>query len=57
MLLVHRTSHTTGGERVFYQQRHYRGDRVCYATVVQRGATGTPGQVVARAPLLDTPEP
>ncbi len=49
VLLVHRTSETTGAERVFYQRRHYRGDRVRYTLDVRRGGPGAPAQLVGLA--------
>jgi GntR family transcriptional regulator len=49
VLLVHRTPRTTGDMPVFYQQRHYRSDRVCYTVDLRRGPTGTPTQVVSLA--------
>lgn len=49
VLLVHRTSHTTGDARVFYQERHYRADRVCYTVDLRRTATGSSAQVVSFA--------
>lgn len=50
VLLVHRTTQTTGEERVFYQQRHYRGDRVRYTLELRRPAPETPARPVALAP-------
>lgn len=50
VLLVHRASQTAGGERVFYQRRHYRGDRVRYTLDLRRAAPGTPARLVALAP-------
>ncbi len=49
VLLVHRTSRTTGDAPVFYQRRHYRGDRVSYTVDLRRGAAGGPAQVVSLA--------
>lgn len=49
VLLMHRTSHTIGDERVFYQRRHYRGDRVCFTVDMRRSAPGIPARVVALA--------
>jgi GntR family transcriptional regulator len=49
VLLVHRTSETTGAERVFYQRRHYRGDRVRYTLDLRRGGPGGPAQLVGLA--------
>jgi GntR family transcriptional regulator len=49
VLLVHRTPQTAGDTRVFYQQRHYRGDRVCYTVDLRRGTPGAPAEVVSFA--------
>jgi GntR family transcriptional regulator len=49
VLLVRRTPRTTGDAPVFYQQRHYRGDRVTYTVDLRRGAAGGPARVVSLA--------
>jgi len=54
VLLVHRTSRTTGGDPVYYQQRHYRGDRVRYTLDLQRPVAGGAPQMVGLAPRLVT---
>ena len=55
ILLIHRTSRTLGGELVYYQQRHYRGDRIRYTIEVRRPAAGTAPQMIGLAPRLVQP--
>ena len=50
VLLLHRTSYTAGEEPVYYQQRHYRGDRACYTLDLRRPAPGATARLVALAP-------
>ena len=52
VLLVHRTPRTTEDMPLFYQQRHYRADRVCYTVDLRRGAAGSSAQVVSFARRL-----
>ena len=54
-LLLHRTSSTAGGEVVYYQQRHYRADRVRYALDLHRPGKGARTQLVAFAPEYALP--
>lgn len=49
-LLLHRTSATTEGEVVYYQQRHYRADRVRYTLDLSRPAPGARTRLIAFTP-------
>lgn len=55
LLLLHRTSSTTGGEIVYYQQRHYRGDRVRYTLDLHRPGPQGRARLVAFAPEYASP--
>jgi GntR family transcriptional regulator len=50
VLLLHRTSLTTGEAVVYYQQRHYRADRVRYTLDLRRPGPGGKTRLVAFTP-------
>jgi GntR family transcriptional regulator len=50
VLLLHRTSYTTGQAVVYYQQRHYRADRARYTLDLRRPGPGGQTRLVAFTP-------
>ncbi len=50
LLLLHRTLSTSDGTVVYYQQRHYRGDRVRYTLDLRRAAPAPHARLVPLAP-------
>lgn len=55
-LLVHRTARTETGEAVFYQERHYRADRVRFRLELRRIETSGQSQLTEFVPVfLATP--